>query len=145
MDKRVATSCHWYVQVEIETERAKKSKTADWYCQFNNSLKEHLKVNNPEIYSAIAKQTQFRGCMNDLSTQLLAKYKKADPLKKAFRERLTQKQYIIDLEARPEDELRILHPTLNITTVNPENCSVFKSNTKPFLLSFNSTAFYFGF
>lgn len=140
LDKRIATSCYWYTQVEIQTENIKQSKIADWYSQFNKSLIEYLKSSHPEIHQAIAKQSRFRGCMNDLSTQLLAKHKKAEPLKKAFRERLAEKDSIKDLEARPEDELRILHPTLNITTINPEKSSVFKSNTKPFLISFNSNS-----
>jgi Phosphoinositide 3-kinase family, accessory domain (PIK domain) len=137
-DKRMATMCYWHLTVEIEN---KNPIIKSWYETIKNRLTDYLSANSPVLQAAIAKQFRFRACLFDLSKELLKNHKKNDKLKAAFKKKLNDKASIRDLEGEPSDELSILDPDINITNVNPSESTVFKSNTKPFLLSFNSKFF----
>lgn len=130
----MATRLYWQLQVESESDH---DKIKEWYCKAKDQLENALIQSHPEIHEEIQKQKGFRSAIKNISSEILTKYRSNDQRKSKLRLMLADKKKIKGLE-KDDKAFSILHSSKKITTVNPKEASVFRSNTAPFLLSFNT-------
>ena len=133
-DRKLAMLCYWHLTVECES---KNESVKNWFTLVKNNLVEYLRENSPTVHAAIANQAKFRRCLYNLSDEILKRNKANKARKADLRKTLADRSKVADMEGR-NGELFLINPEKAVTTLNPNEATVFKSNTAPFLLSFNS-------
>lgn len=132
---KLATRLYW--QLEVETE-AKNRDVSQWYINSRDRLMETLLINSPNIHTIIIKQKNFRTKIKEISGKVLKNFRNNKKRKSEMRKALENKTDVQFLEGGKLG-FSVLSPDHKITTVNAQEATVFRSNTAPILLSFNTT------
>ena len=134
-DIKLAMLSYWHLTVETES---KNTIVGKWFKTVKRKLVDHLFKENQVVYRALINQVNFKRRLHSLSQKILKENNTNQKRRKALRRALSDQSQIGDLEGGADRELFLINPDKKVTTLNPDEATIFKSNTAPFLLSFNS-------
>lgn len=136
IDTQLAIMIYWHIVVETES---KNQTIKKWYITIKDTLMEGLQARSASTHEMLVKQSNYKEKLNAVTNFVLKKEKTNERRKGLIRKVLKGEDGngIPEIEGGREG-LSILNPDIKVTSVIAEQASIFKSNTAPVLLAYNS-------